>query len=243
MKLYLGFDDTDALGAQIDTGRLAGLFAERPFDGCRLWGVVRQQLLLNDQIPFTSQNSAACVVMETENESSIPALISGLIERASTHIEELASPGSAPGLCVVRGDADVSQLMAFGQSCALSVESLGAAREAAARAGAHLSGQAGLIGAAAAVGLTLYGWSGRLLDYGDLRAMPDPISVGQLRALGVRAVAIDRSAKNLPPETLIHAGGGLSPRLWGGEPAALVRFARDRCVPIGKRPRDAKFAE
>ena len=64
MRIYIGFDDTDTLGADRGTGKLARWFEQELPDGCRLWGVVRQQLLLDPAIPYTSHNSSACAVVE-----------------------------------------------------------------------------------------------------------------------------------------------------------------------------------
>jgi len=48
----------------------------------------------------------------------------------------------------------------------------------------HLSGHAGtndgIIGAAAAVGLTISAWSGRFIEFGKLRDLQDGISVSDL---------------------------------------------------------------
>jgi len=100
MKIFLGFDDTDTLGGEISTGLLARRFGQTKLpSGARLWGVLRQQLRLDAQIPFTSQNSAACVVVDAAER-----LIAEITERALAHIAEVASPTAAPGLCVARED-------------------------------------------------------------------------------------------------------------------------------------------
>jgi hypothetical protein len=64
MRVYVGFDDTDTATADRGTGKLARWFEKELPEGCRLWGVVRQQLLLDDAIPYTSHNSSACAVLE-----------------------------------------------------------------------------------------------------------------------------------------------------------------------------------
>jgi hypothetical protein len=43
---------------------------------CRLWGVVRQQLLLDDSIPYTTHNSSACAILEAPDISFMNELIS-----------------------------------------------------------------------------------------------------------------------------------------------------------------------
>ncbi|CAN2534768.1 hypothetical+protein [Methylocapsa aurea] len=243
MKIYMGFDDTDVVGAKIGTGRLVRLFERELPEGARLWGALRHQLLLDPRIPFTSHNSPACAVVEIEDQALLPALVA----RAIAHIAELASEGSDPGLCVARETDDLSEAIAFGLSCTHEIETQDHAREVAARAGVELLGLGGtndgIIGALAAVGLSAYGWCGRFLEYGRLRRLPDPISVAALAEAGIEAVAIDKRARALDPQSLIHTGGWLSPRLWGGRAVAPIEERDDRLLAIGKRPRDAEVAD
>ena len=136
MRIYLGFDDTDVVGAEIGTGKLVRLFGRKLPDGVRLWGVLRHQLLIDPRIPYTSHNSPACAVVDAESADAVPCLI----ERAIAHLAELASPGSDPGLCVARADASLDCIVEFGLSCTRSVRTQAEARNAAASAGIHLSG-------------------------------------------------------------------------------------------------------
>jgi hypothetical protein len=64
MKVYLGFDDSDTQDSQYGTGKLARWFQNDMPEGCTCLGVVRQQLLVCDDIPYTSHNSAACLIAE-----------------------------------------------------------------------------------------------------------------------------------------------------------------------------------
>ncbi|ATQ68118.1 MULTISPECIES: hypothetical protein [Methylosinus] len=242
-KIYLGFDDTDVVGAKIGTGRLVRMFERKLPDGARLWGALRHQLLIDPRIPFTSHNSPACAVVEVADEALVPELVA----RAVAHIAELASDGSDPGLCVARETDDLSEIVEFGLSCTYEIETQERARAVAARAGVRLLGLGGtndgIIGALAAVGLTAYGWSGRFLEYGRLRRLADPISVAALAEAGIESVAIDREACALAPDALVSTGGWLSPRLWNGRAVAPVERVNGRLVAIGKRPRDAEVAD
>ena len=243
MRIYLGFDDTDVVGAEIGTGKLVRMFARKLPTGVRLWGVLRHQLLMDPRIPYTSHNSPACAVVDTELPDAVPCLI----ERAIAHLAELASPGSDPGLCVARADASLDCIVEFGLSCTRSVRTQAEAINAAASAGIHLSGHGGtndgIIGAAAAVGLSHYGWSGRFLEFNGLRDLPDPVSVRDLRAGGIVAVPLDRNAEVLPPETPIVTKGWLRPRLWGGQPVLPVQWEDGQWVALGRKPKDADVAE
>ena len=69
MKIFLGFDDTDTPDSDRGTGKLARGFENAiPYE-CRLHGVVRLQLLVDDNIPYTSHNSAACLAIEVPDKS------------------------------------------------------------------------------------------------------------------------------------------------------------------------------
>jgi hypothetical protein len=234
MKIFVGFDDTDVLGAPIGTGRLVRMYGEKLPPEARLWGVLRHQLLVDDRIPYTSHNSPACAVVEAE-----AALLPRLIELAAQHLAELASPGSDPGLCVAREDADMSQVIEFALACTRSVRTQEEAKAVAAEAGIHLSGHGGtndgIIGATAAVGLTACGWSGRFLEYGGgLRDLPDPISVGALQARGIYPVPLDHNATVLSPGVLITTNGWPRPRFWAGQAILPVQYRYGRWVAVGK---------
>lgn len=243
MKVILGFDDTDVLGSEIGTGKLVRMFDKKLPAGVRPWGVLRHQLLVDPRIPYTSHNSPACSVVEIDDPDRLPELI----ETAARHLEALSSVGSDPGLCVAREDADFAGLIDFALKCTRDICTQSEAIAAAAGAGVHLSGHGGtndgIIGAAAAVGLTVYGWSGRFLEFGGLRDLPSTISVGRLAEQGILAVPLDHDASVLAPDVDIHTGSWVSPRLWGGRPVVFVTRDGDRWVAPAKRARDADVAE
>lgn len=68
MKVYICVDDTDDLSKSTSTGKIADLIAEQVAAlGCRAEkGVTRHQLLLHEDIAYTSHNSAMCMVMDIE---------------------------------------------------------------------------------------------------------------------------------------------------------------------------------
>lgn len=221
MRIYIGFDDTDTTDSDRGTGKLARWFENELPESCRLWGVVRQQLLLDDSIPYTTHNSSACAIVETSDHCSID----DLILRAVRHIERHFIPGSDPGLCIVSEDHPaVSKLIHFGRRCATKVVTQKEAHQAA--LGAHLSGHGGtnggIIGAAAAVGLTAHGWGGRFIEFGRLRGFPEKVLVSDLERSGIMVVSIDREAEIPAPEDVVDTKGWLRPRLWGGKPGLPV---------------------
>lgn len=214
MRVYVGFDDTDVIGADRGTGKLARWFERELPDGCSLWGVVRQQLLVQDDIPYTSHNSSACVVVDMHD----PSVLDQITDKAIEHVERYAFDGSDPGVCVAwEGDATLFDLTDFGRDCTRRVTTQKEAMKVA--SGVHLSGHGGtndgIIGAAAAVGLTASGWSGRLIEFNRLRDFPDIVPVRDLERSDILVVSLDRNAQVPAPEDLVHTKGWLRPRLWG----------------------------
>jgi hypothetical protein len=64
MKVYPGFDETDTYDSLYGTAKLVRWFQSAMPEGFEFRGVVRQQLLVCDKIPFTSHNSAACLIAD-----------------------------------------------------------------------------------------------------------------------------------------------------------------------------------
>lgn len=216
MRAYIGFDDTDILGAEMGTGKLARRFEAFLPEGCRLWGVVRQQLLVDTRIPYTSHNSSACAIVDLTDS----ALKDEMLSRAVAYIEREACEGSDPGLCLAcEGDAALKDLQILGLSCTARIVTQDETRRAA--MGAHLSGHGGtcdgIIGAAAAVGLTAAGWSGRFIEFNGLRDMPERVRVDELAGKGIRVVSLDRDAVVPGEADRVDTRGWLRPRLWGGK--------------------------
>jgi tRNA(Ile2) C34 agmatinyltransferase TiaS len=229
---YIGIDDTDNLESTIGTGKLARRFEALLPAGNRLWGVVRQQLLVDPRIPYTSHNSSACLVVICHDVTCLRTIR----ERAVPYLEREAAQGSDPGLCIAAaGDEALDGLIAFGGLCTRSVVTKGDARRAA--AGVHLSSHGGtgdgIIGAAAAVGLTASGWSGRFIEYNGLRNFANPVTVAELAAAGITVVSVDRDALTPMSSDRIDTGGWLRPRLLGHQ--AVLPVLPDGSGPAGGR--------
>lgn len=221
MKAYLGFDDTDTHDSPYGTGKLVRWFQSALPEGCVCLGVVRQQLFVCDEIPYTSHNSAACLIAEVPE----PDLLNEIIASAAKHLQHYAMDGSDPGLCVATEfDASIESLIDFGHICTRAVATQKQAIAAAKKV--HLSGHGGtndgIIGAAAAVGLTVSGWSGRFIEYGNLRNIPAEVSVAELNDLGITVVSMERDAEVPAPENTVITNGWLRPRVLGHSPVLFV---------------------
>jgi hypothetical protein len=229
MKVYFGFDDTDTNDSLYGTGKLVRWFQGAMLKGCDCLGVIRQQLFVCDEIPYTSHNSAACLIAEMPE----PDLLNEAIERAANHLKHFAMDGSDPGLCVVTElDSSIECLIDFGHFCTRAVASQRQAVEAAKNV--HLSGHGGtkdgIIGAAAAVGLTVSGWLGRFIELENLRNLPDAVLVSELNNMGIGVVSMERDAKVPAPNDTVITNGWVRPRLLGHQPALLVNPQKKRAV-------------
>jgi hypothetical protein len=240
VRVYLCFDDTDTKDSDRGTGRLAREFGQALPAGARLVGIVRQQLPRLSGIPFTSNNSCACVVLEAPDGHDTAELI----RQAADHIAANLIAGSDPGLCVVAAEAPdvLKRLVAFGRRASSEVVTRADAHDAA--AGAHLSGHGGtsdgVIGAAAGVGLTFDGWHGRFIELPgvDLRELPDPVPVADLERAGIRVVGVDRDALMPASDHHVVTHSWVRPRLWGGRPVlAVTRVGENSWEIVGRKNR------
>ncbi|MGQ1784765.1 hypothetical protein [Saccharicrinis sp. GN24d3] len=212
MIFYVAFDDTDTLDCGRGTGKLARWFADVIPSECNQKMVVRQQLLHSPDVPMTSHNSSLCCVIEAPDETYRETLI----QRGIAHILNHFFEGSDPGFCVASEDDDLSALIRFGIKCT-GVKTTQAEAKVAAK-GIHLSGHGGtndgIIGAVAAVGLTHLGESGRIVDYADIRDLPQITTVGELRERGIHIMSVNRHAEFIPDDHKIDNQNSLRPHLW-----------------------------
>jgi tRNA(Ile2) C34 agmatinyltransferase TiaS len=222
MRVYVGLDDTDVAGADRGTGKLARWFEYRLPKGIHMWGAVRQQLPVLEGIPYTSKNSSACLILEMPDSLGIDKIT----DLAADHIRDNFIEGSDPGLCVVPENSPaVGPLMDFGRVACNRIVSQKEALQAV--NGDHLSGHGGtndgIIGAAAGVGLTLSGWSGRFIEFNDLRRFHTETTVGSLETNGIQVLSVDRNALVPAMEDMVDTRDWVRPRLWGFNPVLPVR--------------------
>ncbi len=222
MFIYVGFDDTDTRDSDRGTGKLARWFEQQLPDDCRMKGVVRQQLLVDAAIPYTSHNSSACVIVDAPDSTFLDVLVKKAVE----HVERYFLPGSDPGICAACEDDDsLPALVDFGLACTRRIVTQKEAVRVASNV--HLSGHGGtndgVIGAAAAVGLTASGRCGRFIEFGRLRNFPDRISVSALEEKNIQVVSIDRDARVPRPDDFVLTKGWIRPRLLGDQAILMVR--------------------
>jgi hypothetical protein len=236
----VGIDDTDA-GSSIGTGALArelALYLERDHD-VRPRGITRHQLLVHPDIPYTSHNSSAC--LELEHEAGPEALG----DACQCFLELLFHPGADPGLCVAaRTQAAGAAVMDFGLRAQREVVQMSAARDRA-RAGGillrELGGSGlGIIGALAACALRAGENDGRFIALGEIRELPDRITVGELRRRTAIAAVQGGDRRPLAEAEVIATGRWIRPTLCAGR--ILLEVERDAACdcyrPSGRKRGD-----
>ncbi len=240
MRIYLGIDDTDSIEGGHSTSRVARDFESKLPPECTLIGIVRQQLLKDDDINYTSHNSALCFIVEAAGSH----IVDSLIERATSHLKDLASTGSDPGLCVAAEDnPSINSIVNFAKRCVDTKVTVDEAIKACQFAHiASVSGENhGVIGAAAAVGLTYLGQCGRFVEIGGkkrLRDFPRRVSVKKLNENGISVLSVDRNAKMPLREDIVDNKGWLRPRLWGAKAILpVVQVADNRWETLDSKKR------
>lgn len=183
-------------------------------------GITRHQLLVDPRIPYTSHNSAACLLLDARDDAH------DLAARAARHLERSAAPGSDPGLCLAGAHAVPDEVIAFGERAKREIVAADEARRLADRAGITLSAHGGtglgVIGALAAVGLRASGNDGRFIELGATRSLAGRVSVADLRAAGIRAFAVGERVVEPPLDATIEVGDWCRPVLRGGMPTLLL---------------------
>lgn len=164
MKLYICVDDTDDLTKSTSTGKIADLISSRIEElGGRLeQGITRHQLLLHEDIAYTSHNSSMCMVLNMEGGD-----LSDIMKAAEEILLANMAETSDPGLCLCRLDQvkEPDKLIAYGRRAQKEVISKEEAYRLADEIGGIILQEyggtgIGVIGALAGVGLRLSGCDG-----------------------------------------------------------------------------------
>ncbi len=159
MNYLISIDDTDDVTKAVSTGKIAELIGKRlTAEGGRIRdGISRHQLLLSDQIAYTSHNSAMCidVAFEKADGSRIAEVCEEIIKK---NMARVSDPGFA--VCNLSSVSDPDRLIEFGFEAKRQVKTKTEAYALAAATDGiflkELGGSgSGIIGALAGIGLRL----------------------------------------------------------------------------------------
>ena len=93
--IIIGLDDTDNLESR-GTGHLARQIAAELAADFPLVGVTRHQLLVDQRVPCTKNNSCAAITLDVDSDVDLPRLFERVREMMLVEFQ----PGSDPGLCI-----------------------------------------------------------------------------------------------------------------------------------------------
>jgi len=228
-RLFVGIDDTDNLdsrGTGYHARALCDLINQQGLGLCRY--VTRHQLLMSPLVPFTSHNSAACLVVENPGDlDTIEAL-------CIDYLLENSAEGSDAGLCLLPEDKLSIALMQFGIICKHRVVTQAMAIGLAEQHGIRLHGligtKDGLIGALAATCLCGSGNDGRLLWLAGMRDHAEQIlTLKQLFESTDIAIVQSREGQTLLDGTTQIDMTTWPRAIWlGGEPCLIVELHEEK---------------
>ncbi len=224
MRLLICIDDTDSKTSEKGTGAIADdirTMISNHF-GVTCSFVSRHQLLIHPDVPYTSHNSSMCF------EAVLPdSDYDELVERARDLVSKESDPESDPGLAIADVDAvDRDVLIAYGKECKRRLMTKADAYEIADKAGFYLTELGGtgdgVIGAAAGIGLRLWGFDG------TMKGKPKDLEPGKTYTLGEltksrfieRVLSVDGG--DVPPEDTIELPNKSKVNLYGGVLTFLV---------------------
>ena len=224
--IIIGLDDTDNLESR-GTGHLARQIAAELAADFPLVGVTRHQLLVDQRVPCTKNNSCAAITLDVDSDVDLPRLFERVREMMLVEFQ----PGSDPGLCIA---AEVPvEITEFGFQVKRELVEQEQARRLADVNGLLLQGlggtQDGVIGALAAVGLAACGEDGRYIYVGQVRDLSGLQSVQTVIDAGVMAVRTLDGTSVTQGLLLVDK---LRPARRGGQPVAVVNWEGDYWQPL-----------
>ena len=186
MKILICIDDTDDLTKETSTGKIANNIKkkmEKEFSA-KCEDITRHQLLIHEDVPYTSHNSSMCFRADIKKEDYEKIIIT-----SKEIIKNNMAESSDPGLCISIEDdlEDKELLIDYGFLTKRKVIKKEDAYALAKRLGVFLdelggTGQ-GVIGALAGVGLRLSGNDGEFRGSIDLEDGKSSIKVVEIKEL------------------------------------------------------------
>jgi len=225
MRFLIGIDDTDNLESR-GTGFMARSLGHGLEDNgiARLIMVVRHQLLVHKDIPYTSHNSSASLLVELED-----------MEKARHFCREFllenAAQGSDVGLCLANWDFIPELVIEWGNKAKKEVILQDDAMKLALDAGISLEGLTGLhtgvIGALAAIGLRKAGNDGRVLWMPGLREMEGVFTAETLQTKYLIDSILNIHGDFVPLNAKINVGEWARPVMQAGKSTLFIEKNND----------------
>jgi len=197
--IFVAMDDTDNINTR-GTGRLSRNVADVLGKKYPIKGIVRHQLLVHPDIPYTSHNSCAVIHIdintnqqgEFEEYKDNENLLKDIFEETKEEMLNDFIEGSDPGLAVASDIQVTVPLIVFGKDAKEKIVTQGQARSLSRNLGILLEGlggtEDGIIGAMAGIGLSSTYNDGRYISVGKIRELFGDQSVKTLLKSGIDEV-------------------------------------------------------
>ena len=204
MKIFVAIDDTDNLESKGTGFRARELAALLQKNDCgQIIGVTRHQLFFNEQIPYTSHNSSACIALNSQMDS-----YDKIIELSAQYLIDNAAEGSDAGLCICPENKVTPELMDYAVRAKYEVLTMDMAINLAKKYNIFLEGytgtRQGIIGSLAAVGLHAGGNDGRFLLTKGMREVFGKYTAEEiLKITGVEVIKALDKEKNFTFEPIL----------------------------------------
>lgn len=160
IELLIGIDDTDnkdTRGTGFRSRQMADLFTK---EGYEVLDILRHQLFVHEDIPYTSQNSSASIHILADDMEKV-------IKLSRDFLNKIAAEGSDVGLCVTPYTNVNQDIIDWGRSAKKTVLTKNDALLLASKYKIFLEGLTGthdgIIGSLAAIGLRKWGNDGRCI--------------------------------------------------------------------------------
>ncbi len=223
MRYLIGVDDTDNLQSR-GTGYRTRCMGSEVQRFAHLECIVRHQLLVDPQIPYTSHNSSVCMVVDMDE-----ARFEELVDFCRSYLCSESAPGSDAGLCIAPLDQVADEIQEFGLAARSRVIQRQEAVTLGQKAQVLLEGLTGdhngIIGALAAVGLQAVGNDGRYIWSPGIRELNGVYTAASLyQSTGIQAI-VDPDKKPVPDNARINVAPWPRPVLLTGKAVLLVEPA------------------
>lgn len=222
MIYFVGLDDTDnkdSRGTGFKSRQLGKLIVEK--DLGIVESISRHQLFVNENIPFTSQNSSACLIVDTDNPEKLRQL-------CIDYLKEVAEVGSDAGLCFAHEEQINDKVLEWGNRAKKEVLKKEDAHNLANETGIFLEGytgeKIGVIGSLAGVGLRKGGNDGRniWLKGMELRDLKGVYKAGELKEIiNIQAITT-MEGESVGDNDRIEVGEWLRPPIKNNQNTVIV---------------------
>jgi hypothetical protein len=221
-KYLIGIDDTDnkfSRGTGFRSRHLSSLINNELLGD--VISITRHQLYVHPDIPFTSQNSSACLEVKTADVEKLKSF-------CQAYLKCECAVGSDVGLCIAEFDKVNDKVITWGKRAKTEVLSKNEANAIAAEEDIYLEGFLGtldgIIGALAAVGLRKSGDDGRFiwLMGKELRDFSGIYSAKELYELSIFDEIVSKEKKEIRVNDRINISEWIRPVLSDSKISVIV---------------------